>query len=241
MKIIITAAGNGSRFKNQGIKKEKYQIIANEKTLFYWSLISLKNFFEYEFIFIFQKENYEEEFVLNEIKNLGIKKYNILLLNQITDGQASTAIVASDLIQDNDPILIFNIDTHVNPKSLEKNILKHDGCIITTQVPGNNWSFAKTNDDLFVEEVSEKNRISNNASIGLYYFKKWKDFKDVYFKNKEDIKKKYKEVYICPMYQYLIESGKKISIFDIAPKNFICLGTPEQVFCFDKKWEKNNK
>ena len=35
MKIIITAAGNGSRFKNQGIKKEKYQIIANEKTLFY--------------------------------------------------------------------------------------------------------------------------------------------------------------------------------------------------------------
>ena len=65
MKIIITAAGNGSRFKNQGIKKEKYQIIANEKTLFYWSLISLKNFFEYEFIFIFQKENYEEEFVLS--------------------------------------------------------------------------------------------------------------------------------------------------------------------------------
>ena len=85
-----------------------------------------------------EKENYEEEFVLNEIKNLGIKKYNIILLNQITDGQASTAIVASDLIQDNDPILIFNIDTHVNPESLEKNILKHDGCIITTQVPGNN-------------------------------------------------------------------------------------------------------
>ena len=241
MKIIITAAGSGSRFKNQGIKKEKYQIIANGKTLFFWSLISLKKFFEYEFIFIFQKENYEEIFILNEIKNLGIKKYNIFLLDEITDGQASTAILASNFIQDNDPILIFNIDTHVNPESLGLDILKHDGCIITTQALGDNWSFAKTNNNLFVEEVSEKKRISNNASIGLYYFKKWKYFKDVYLKNKEIIKENYNEVYICPMYQYLIEDGKQISIFNISPKHFICLGTPEQVFLFDKNWEKNNK
>ena len=46
MKIIITMAGEGSRFKKIGIKKSKYEIVARDKTLFEWSMLSLSDFFQ---------------------------------------------------------------------------------------------------------------------------------------------------------------------------------------------------
>ena len=53
MKIIITMAGQGSRFKETGIECPKHEIVARDKTLFEWSVESLKDFFEdSQFIFI---------------------------------------------------------------------------------------------------------------------------------------------------------------------------------------------
>ncbi len=45
MKVIITMAGLGSRFKAIGIEKPKYQIVANGKSLYEWSMLSLEDFF----------------------------------------------------------------------------------------------------------------------------------------------------------------------------------------------------
>ena len=239
-KIIISAAGSGKRFMDYGIKVPKYKIIANQKSLFYWALISLKNFFNYEFIFIFRKDNYDETFVKLELKQLGIMNYKILVLEKETSGQATTIFLAQDFLKDDDEILIYNIDTHINYQSLHENIFKDDGCIVTTNVPGNNWSFAKVENGK-VTEVSEKIKISDHASVGLYYFKKWKDFKNVFVNHQEEIINKYKEVYVCPMYQYLIDNNKIIKIFEIDNKDFICLGTPQEVKLFDSQWEINNK
>ena len=63
MKIIITMAGEGSRFKKIGIKKSKYEIVARDKTLFEWSMLSLSDFFSEEFIFIVKKSDNSEEFI----------------------------------------------------------------------------------------------------------------------------------------------------------------------------------
>ena len=51
-----------------------------------------------------------------------------------------------------------------------------------------------------IVDVVEKIRVSDLASIGLYYFKTWKDYKEIYLNYKKEIKEKYKEVYIAPMY-----------------------------------------
>ena len=84
MKIIVSAAGFGQRFRDIGITKPKYEIIANNKPLFYWALISLKKFFDNEFIFIFRKEIYDEKFIKQQLKDLEIIKYNIILLDEPT-------------------------------------------------------------------------------------------------------------------------------------------------------------
>ena len=72
--------------------------------------------------------------------------------------------------------------------------------------------------------MSEKIKISDHASVGLYYFKKWKDFKNVFVNHQEEIINKYKEVYVCPMYQYLIDNNKIIKINNFLKYLLIIIG-----------------
>ena len=94
MKIIITMAGEGSRFKKIGIKKSKYEIVARDKTLFEWSMLSLSDFFSEEFIFIVKKSDNSEEFIKEKCTSLGIEKYEVIGIDKLTEGQASTVIEA---------------------------------------------------------------------------------------------------------------------------------------------------
>lgn len=44
MKVIISMAGNGSRFKQAGINEEKYKLQIKEQTMFEYALESLRAF-----------------------------------------------------------------------------------------------------------------------------------------------------------------------------------------------------
>lgn len=252
MKIIITAAGLGSRFAKEGINIPKYLIKARGKTLLEHSISTLSNFYNNEFIFIFRdiKNQNEIENIINNLKNNEghkIKNYHILSIDKLTKGQAETVLLANSFFDNNDEsILIYNIDTCVS--DAQNHILKSDiendcdGLIYTVKANGSHWSFAKTKSDSNeVIEVSEKVKISDNASIGLYYFKSFNEFKDVLVKNKIEIIKQFKELYIMPLYKYLIDKNKKIIIKNIPLDNFIPLGTPDEVYAFDNDYWKEFK
>jgi len=243
MKFVITAAGMGSRFAKIGIKVPKYQITAKGKSLFYYSMIGLKKWFNEEFIFIFRKEAYAEDFIKSELNKLGIKNYKIKLIDYLTEGQACTALLADEFLKPNDSISIFNIDTYVVEGTLDNMNFDVDGLVPVFKVEGDHWSFVKTKDGTDKTdaiEVSEKVRISDMASIGFYYFKNWSDYKSIIENHKEDIKAKFKEAYICPMYQWLIDEGKKVRAYVVRKEDVIALGTPAEVEAFDKDWLSKN-
>jgi hypothetical protein len=84
-----------------------------------------------------------------------------------------------------------------------------------------------------VIEVAEKNPISDNATVGFYFWKKGSDFvkyaeqmieKDIRVNN---------EFYVCPVFNQSIEDNKKIRIYEI--KNMWGLGTPEDLKTFLNK------
>ena len=251
MKVIITAAGKGSRFIEYGINKPKYLLRVNKKTLLEYSLLTIQDFFSEEFIFIFRnissKEKIEE--IIENCSNYNnekINNYKIININDLTSGQAETVLKAENFLNSNESILVFNIDTFVFDSH---NFIKRsniddsiDGLIYTTNAEGNHWSFAKTlpNSEKVVE-VSEKIKISDNASIGLYYFKSFKEFKNIAISKSLEIKDKYKELYIMPIYKYLIENNKNIVIKKIPFKNFFPLGTPNEAIAFDENFIKENK
>lgn len=239
MTFIIPMAGLGSRFKKDGYTLPKYMIEVNGKTLFEYSLDSLPLKIADKIIFICLEEH--ELFGVSDFINSKIKHHNIIIkkIKKVTRGQAETVYLSKDIVDMNDEILIYNIDTSFSSKNLEKVLLdkknKKDGIIgaFIDSSDDDKWSFAKIEKDNNVCETAEKIKISNYALTGLYHFTKANDFFDTAKKYIENNETMHNEFYIAPMYNDLIKKDKKF-ILDIVDK-FLPLGTPKEVKNFESK------
>ncbi len=238
MNIIITMAGCGKRFKQAGYIQPKYMIVANGYSLFEWAMISLAGFNgkNIKYIFIVKKQDNALNFIGNKCNKLGIDDFFIKEIDFVTDGQAETAVLAKDLCDMEKPVLIYNIDTFVIPYSLKISDIKGAGFIPCSFMQGENWSFVKTGKNNKAVEVSEKKRISDNCSIGLYCFSSYKLFCNLYkefYLSKTD--NSVNEKYIAPMYNLLIEKNMDVYISNIKMENVFVLGTPEELEIFKKQ------
>ena len=83
-----------------------------------------------------------------------------------------------------------------------------------------------------MRHVSEKEVISNKATVGLYYFKHGHDFvnaADIMINKNVMVAN---EFYVCPVYNELIAYGKKVFAYMV--DEMWSLGTPEDVARFEK-------
>ncbi len=231
MNIIITMAGNGKRFRDAGYKEQKYKIIAHGKTLFDWSLLSLSaltSLPENKTFFIVKKSDRAKSFIVRHARALGIQNYQIIEIKKMTDGQATTALLADPYLEPADPILIYNIDTFIEPNLISQDIFAGDGLIPCFSAPGDHWSFVELGPDNYATRVTEKERISNHCSVGLYYFKSFKLFKDAYSATQRSCN----ERYIAPLYNTLIQKNLKIGINSFPADKVHVLGTPSELEAF---------
>jgi dTDP-glucose pyrophosphorylase len=115
-----------------------------------------------------------------------------------------------------------------------------DGSIMTFKATEDKWSYARLNKMGRVVEVAEKVPISENATVGIYYFKHAQDFIDAAFSMvRKNIRTK-GEFYVCPVYNELISSNKRIKIFEINKDRMHGLGTPEDLQAFIQ-WHQTQK
>jgi dTDP-glucose pyrophosphorylase len=236
--VVITMAGIGARFRKVGFNTPKYQIEVRNKTLFEWSMSSLEGLKSSirKYIFVIRKEDKSKDFLRNKCTLLSIDNYEIVEINHTTDGQASTALIAIEYCDKNSSLLIYNIDTFVKPHEMSASDFGSTAHIPCFEASGNQWSFVKVDKLGFVTEVSEKKRISNNCSIGAYYFPTIDSFKqsyESYYNNHTNLV--HKEKYIAPIYNHLIQNGQRVTFNIIDSSSVYILGTPEDL----EKFERN--
>lgn len=226
MKIVITMAGEGSRFRKAGFTIPKYEIEVNGKSLFEWSLLSLKNFFQYEFIFVVRSDFSGQDFVTKMITKLKIKKFSFYVLNKLTSGQAESLYWAMKNTPDS-KILVSNIDTAIQPRAIHPERINAKYWWVTADMSGDNWSYAQMDKQSKLIKTSEKRRISNYSSLGIYYFHSSKEFVKLYDEHSETVKKDWNETYIAPFYNYI--DRNEFDILHLSKNYVYCLGTPEEV------------
>jgi len=228
LNVVIPMAGAGSRFEEAGYNLPKPLIDVKGKRMIEWvidSLCSVK--LNINFIFIAQEEHL----------NLGLREYlkdkgSIITVNSITEGAASTVLLAKDLINNNEELVIANCDQYLTWSFYD--YITHsrlsEGSLVTFNSTNPHHSYVKLKKQQVIE-VAEKIVISDRASAGIYYFKKGSDF----IKGAQDMIDKNirtnNEFYICPVYNELIPA-KQISIYDINVFNKHMLGTPEELNIF---------
>jgi dTDP-glucose pyrophosphorylase len=231
--VVITMAGMGQRFRDAGYNIPKYQIVVHGRTLFAWSLISLKSFIDNgsSFVFVVRAEDAAEAFIRSECDELGISTVEIISLDRLTDGQATSALLAEPKIQrPSQPFLIYNIDTHVTPSALPAECVRGDGWIPCFPGPGNGWSFARADQDGRITELREKERISDHATLGLYWFSSFEIFSTSYKQYYSDPEKLEKgEKYVAPLYNHIIQAGGPVYLHQVPLEAVIPLGTPAEV------------
>lgn len=243
MDIVITMGGLGSRFQKAGYTVPKYMIKVKGKTLFAWSMISLGGFRDIteQYIFVAREEEdiQIKEFIKKECEDLGIQNYKIVSINYLTDGQATTAMLAKEYWNYENALLVYNIDTYVEAGEMNSEQLKGDGFIPCFYAEGEHWSFVKTDGTGKVIEVREKKRISDHCTIGAYYFKSCKLYQKLYEEYyKEELNLEKGEKYIAPLYNYLLEQKGEVYFTDIKEEKVHVLGTPEELEEFLKNDRK---
>lgn len=233
--VVITMGGVGSRFSKAGYKDPKYMIEVKGKSLFEWSILSLRSFIypENTFIFIVKSIDNAKGFIEEKCRNLGIHNKIIMEIDLLTDGQATTALFAQEYWKPDDRLLIYNIDTHIHPDSIMQEDFHGDGWIPCFDGPGASWSFVKINENGEAIEVREKQRISRHATIGLYGFSSARLYESLYkqyYNDERNIEKG--EKYVAPLYNQLIENGGIVTIKDIPIESVQVIGTPEELEVF---------
>jgi dTDP-glucose pyrophosphorylase len=232
MLLIIPMAGRGSRYANVGYTTPKPLIEINGKPMLYHAFQSVKDVPYEKVIFIALKEHEQAFGVSKIIKEQIVTDFELILLDDVTEGQLCTVLTASHFFEPNQPILIAASDSYIESKiAAELKTTQADGIISVINLPGEQWSFAKTDEKGKVIEVAEKTRISDHASTGIYYFKDAKRF-DQYaqqlIKQKETTKGEY---YIIPLYNKLIAEGAQIELSHA--KAMWDMGTPESKLKFE--------
>ncbi len=232
--IVITMAGRGSRFYDAGYTVPKYEIQAHGRSLFDWSMLSLKNFLasDSRVIFVCLAENCSADYVRGRCAALGLQDIHIVELPQLTDGQATSAYVSRELWHPEKPLLIYNIDTFVNPRALNPADIRvgTDGWVPCFRAHGDHWSFVKLGIDGWATDLAEKQRISDYAAIGLYWFAQADRYIHAYerfFANRANLVQG--ERYVAPMYRQILAESGKISITVLALQDVHVLGTPKEL------------
>lgn len=240
--IVIPMAGMSSRFFKAGYTKPKYMLEAHGETLFAHAVKSFEAYFSNKpFLFIVRDVFETVEFVKAEALKLGIKQFYISVLEEETRGQAETVTLGlqkltAQGVNYQGEITIFNIDTF-RPNFQLPEIAKHsDGYLEVFQGSGDNWSFAKPKSDSStkVVQTAEKNPISNLCSTGLYHFASVQDYIDAYenYLSRPVGEWEKGELYIAPLYNYLIQKGKDIHYHLIKHDDVIFCGVPDEYIDF---------
>lgn len=226
--VLIPMAGEGSRFSERGYKEIKPLIMVNEKRMI--ELIHDNINIDAHFIFVVQEKHNDIFNIEKEISSF-CKNFTIVKQDKKLDGAALSALLASDIINNDEPLVIANSDQFVvwNSKKTINDFIESgvDGAILTFRATDKKWSFAKRNQHGFVSAVAEKNAISDEATCGIYFWKHGSDF--VYYANQMISKniRTNNEFYICPVYNEAINDEKIISAHMVY--EMWGLGTPEDL------------
>lgn len=228
MNVLIPMAGAGSRFSQAGYTFPKPLIEVHGKPMIQEVVENLN--IDAHYIFLVQKDHYEK-YNLKQVLNLIAPGCDILQVDGMTDGAACTTLLAKNIINNDNPLMIANSDQimewDANEAMYAFTASNADAGIMTFKSTHPKWSYAKLGDDGFVIEVAEKNPISDIATVGVYYWKHGSD----YVKYAEQMIDKNirtnNEFYVCPVFNEAVLDGKKIRIKNI--DKMWGIGTPEDL------------
>lgn len=227
-------AGRGSRFADAGFKRPKPLIEIHGQPMIRYVIENLRPNRQYRFIFLCLKDHIQE-YNLETLLKSWEPSCEIVVVDGVTDGAACTVLLAKDLIDNNDGLMIANsdqwVDLDINDYLDHMEEKQLDGLIMTMYADDPKWSYVRLNKDKKIIEVIEKKVVSNEATVGIYNFARGSEFVCAAENMIKDELRVNGEFYVAPAYNELINCNSNIGYFNIGAENkgMYGLGIPKDL------------
>jgi NDP-sugar pyrophosphorylase family protein len=226
--------GEGKKFSERGYSFPKPLVEIVGKPMIEIVVNNLMPAEVHEFVFVCRQEHLDR-FALREVLNLVAPGSKVIGLSTPTSGALCTVLLAISHLENDEELLIVNadqfIDHSVGRFLASARVGNWDGYIMTFPSTHPKWSYAKIEEGVVVE-IAEKRPISCNATAGLYYFKKARDFLAAAEKMLIQNAAMEGEYFVAPAYNELILKGGRVGVYPIKQEEMHSLGTPEDVDAF---------
>jgi len=234
LNIVIPMAGLGSRFAKAGYQDPKPLIHVHAWPMIQIVIKNLTPRIPHRFIFICQ-EDHIQHYALDKKLKQWTNHAEIIALSGLTEGATCTVLQAKSLINNEEPLMIANCDQYIDINIDDYLSAQHngnvDGLIMTMRANDPKWSYVAFDERGWINRVVEKEVISNEATVGIYYFHRGSDFVRGADQMMAANKRVNGEFYVAPVYNELIAEGKHISSYSIGSDEvgMYGLGTPEDL------------
>lgn len=234
LNIVIPMAGRGRRYSNVGYDLPKPLINVVGAPMIKRVIDNLAVKQEHRFIFIVSQDHIDE-YGIDSLLRKYCKDPIIIPVTKTTEGQASSALLAKDYVNNDEPLMIANCDQYVTADIddylAEMSRRDADGLIMTLTADNPEWSFVRLNSENVVTEVVEKQVVSNHATVGIFNFARGKDY---VYAAETMIRENFRvngEFYVAPAYNYIIREGAKVVPYDIGTvgNGMYGMGTPREL------------
>lgn len=210
--ILVPIAGRGQRFIDAGYTIPKQLInLPDGQQLIDVSLNCVESA-GCNLIFIIRDDhiyNYNFDEILREKFGEDIQ---VVVTDGFTEGSVCSCLLARDYIDNSAPLIINTLDVEFSPKFSLFNYItsEMDGFILTFKSNSPAHSYVSLNNMGYATKTAEKKVISENACVGIYYFKEGATFCKYADEMISQNIRVNNEFYIAPMYNLLINDGLKI-------------------------------
>jgi dTDP-glucose pyrophosphorylase len=228
--VVIPMGGLGKRFSSAGYEKPKplIDVIGNPMIK---NVVENINFPGAYFIFIIDETQISKLDFQLLISGI-LSSFTVIAVKKTTCGPACSALLAEDSIHNDDPLIIVNSDQMIHDFSIASllkfcDVHQADGIVGCFPSKSEKNSYVRISQDGKIEEIKEKQVISDVATTGLHFWMRGSDFVDSCKEMIEADEKYNEEYYVAPSYNYLIKRGKKILPFFY--NLHFPIGTPEDL------------
>jgi len=216
MNIVVPMAGRGSRFATAGYTTPKPLLPLAGQPMVEWVVDNIRPRRPHRFIFLCLAEHLSQYPEVPEALNRVCPDCAIVPVEAVTEGAACTVLLARHLIDTDAPLMIANSDQYVS-LGIEAYLAvadkaAADGLIMTFWSDHPKWSYCRLSDDGKVTEVVEKQVVSNDATVGIYNFRRGRDFVRAADHMIAAGLRVNGEFYVAPVYNELIKEGQSIVV-----------------------------
>jgi dTDP-glucose pyrophosphorylase len=238
MNIVVPMAGRGSRFANAGFTDPKPLIRVGGKPMIQWVIENVRPARPHRFTFIILREHLETYPAVPATLRALCPDCRIVTVDAVTEGAACTVLLAKAFIDNDEPLMIANadqvVDLAIDDYLAEMERRQADGLIMTFEADHPKWSYCRLDPDLNVTEVVEKKVVSNEATVGIYNFRRGRDFVRAAELMIARNLRSNGEFYVAPAYNLLIAEDRRIAVARTGREyaGMYGLGVPEDLAFF---------